>query len=214
SSRVPMIIHDPRQPGGGIRCQQLSANTDIMPTLLDFAGLPMPEGLDGVSLRPLLDAPKAPVRGAVSILNCWNMPPTQCLAVTDGTYKYIYYWYQSEGMVPTEELYKLAEDPGEMHNLAGCPDHADALARLRALYDEAVCHIRDTADQTKRYEDYAALFDRHTAWEDKQELYEAFFDKWVRWGNSWRGGEWFEAHDLTAYPEDRLLNYGKFPREL
>jgi arylsulfatase A-like enzyme len=214
SSRVPMIIHDPRQPGGGIRCQQLSANTDIMPTLLDFAGLPMPEGLDGVSLRPLLDAPKAPVRGAVSILNCWNMPPTQCLAVTDGTYKYIYYWYQSEGMVPTEELYKLAEDPGEMHNLAGCPDHADALARLRALYDEAVAHIRDTADQTKRYEDYATLFDRHTAWEDKAELYEAFFDKWVRWGNSWRGGEWFEAHDLTAYPEDRLLNYGKFPREL
>ena len=216
SSRVPMIIHDPRHPvsGKGIRCQQLSANIDIAPTLLDFAGLPIPDGLDGVSLRALLDAPQVPVRDTVSILNCWNMPPTQCLAVTDGTHKYIHYWYQGEGMVPTEELFHLIDDPSEMHNLADSHQHADPLNQMRALYDEAVAHIRDDALQTNRYEDYAILFDRHLPWTEKRELYKAFFDKWVCWSHSWRGGDWFEAHDLTAYPDDMVRNYGKFPREV
>lgn len=216
SSRVPMVVFDPRHPvsGQGVRCRQLTANVDIAPTLLDLAGLPIPEGLDGVSLLPLLDNPEQPVRDSVSLLNCWNMPPTQGLAVTDGRLKYIYYWYQGEGMVPTEELYDVLADPCELRNLATAPGHAADLQRMQQLYDCAVANIRDNAVRSRRYEDYGTLLDRHIPWEDKRDLYKAFFDKWVCWGHSWRGGEWFEAHDLSAYPKDMVLNFGRLPREL
>ncbi len=215
SSRVPMIIYDPRHPvsGRGVRSQQLSANVDIAPTLLDFAGAPIPDGLDGVSLRPLLDAPEEPVRDSVSLLNCWNMAPTQALAVTDGRLKYVFYWYQGEGMVPTEELFNVVEDPGEMRNLADAADSAEDLQRMRGLYDNAVAHIRENAVQANRYEDYGTLFDRTIRWADKAELYTRFFDKWMRYCTSWRGGSWFEAHDLSPYPEESLLSYGKLPRD-
>jgi arylsulfatase A-like enzyme len=214
STRVPMVIYDPRHPvsGKGLRCRQLSANIDIAPTLLDFAGASAPDGLDGVSLRPLLDRPEESVRESVSLLNCWNVAPTQGLTVTDGRLKYVHYWYQGEGMVPTEELFDLIGDPQEMRNLVDSPDGVADLARMRDLYDSAVAHIRDHAVQTNRYEDYGILFDRNIPWTDKADLYTRFFDRWVRYCHSWRGGPWFEAHDLSPYPEDSLLNYGKFPR--
>jgi len=55
STRTPMII---RWPGitkpGSANIDQLISGTDIMPTILEAAGVPVPEALDGSSFMPLL----------------------------------------------------------------------------------------------------------------------------------------------------------------
>ena len=210
-SRVPMIIHDPRHTSTGrrLRVQSVSANIDIAPTILELAGLSAPKHMDGVSLLPLLDQPGSSLHDAVSLLNTWNMPPTQSLAVTDGTYKYLYYWYQGEGMSPAEELYDLRDDPLEMRNLTKDAAHGDALARMRQHYDRAVAHIRENAIAGNHYEHYGVLFDRRIPWAEKRETYQAFFEKWLRIVPSWRGGKWFEDLDLSGYPEEVTYCFGR-----
>merc|ERR1712066_684943 len=51
--RVPFFI---RGPGikAGTQLDEMIANIDIAPTLLDLAGLPVPSIMDGMSLKPLL----------------------------------------------------------------------------------------------------------------------------------------------------------------
>src|SRR5690606_28945014 len=56
-ARVPFIIHDPRAKGNGKTSPRIVELLDIYPTLADLCGLPRPEGLDGVSLSPLLNNP-------------------------------------------------------------------------------------------------------------------------------------------------------------
>jgi arylsulfatase A len=47
--RVPLLIHRPGVWEGGSESDRFWYGPDLMPTLIDFAGLPIPRGLDGVS---------------------------------------------------------------------------------------------------------------------------------------------------------------------
>ncbi|RCL34329.1 MAG: N-acetylgalactosamine 6-sulfate sulfatase (GALNS) [Verrucomicrobia bacterium] len=61
--RVPFFIHWPRGGlTGGRDIDTLSAHIDVLPTLADLCGIPVPEGYepDGISLKPLLDGSEDP----------------------------------------------------------------------------------------------------------------------------------------------------------
>ena len=66
--RVPMIIYCPGITDNAEDCNQLVSSksvhaVDIMPTILDFAGVEMPSNLDGISLKPILEkSSKSPSR--------------------------------------------------------------------------------------------------------------------------------------------------------
>jgi uncharacterized sulfatase len=61
SLRVPFILAAPGLPEPGIAARGLVESLDLYPTLVDLAGLPTVPGLDGKSLRPLLDDPRQTV---------------------------------------------------------------------------------------------------------------------------------------------------------
>ena len=63
-SRAPLIIFDPRSEsaGKGKTCNALSGNIDMAPTILDMAGMQIPEQMDGASLVPLLQDPEMKVK--------------------------------------------------------------------------------------------------------------------------------------------------------
>ena len=65
--RAPLLISVPVKKTAGTRCDAPVEFVDVYPTLADVCGLPVPPGLDGVSLKPRLDDPAAPAtRVAIS----------------------------------------------------------------------------------------------------------------------------------------------------
>ncbi len=137
SSRVPFIIaNSPAAPKAarGAVVDHVVELRDIMPTLLDLAGLPIPDSVDGRSLAPI-------VRGESSeavreVLHGEHVYWGQNLHwLTDGHHKYI--WGSGEG---TEELFNLDADPQERHNLADDPAN---LGDLRAWRQRMVETLQD-----------------------------------------------------------------------
>ena len=73
-SRNPLIIRHPEGLGAGERINALCYNMDVVPTLLELAGVELPEGLEGQSLVPLLRGERESLRCCVtSGFNAWVM---------------------------------------------------------------------------------------------------------------------------------------------
>lgn len=84
---------------------------DLMPTLLDLAGAPIPPGLDGQSLVPILQGKSESVRDFVHGV-CLDRVPYRYL-ITD-RYKYIWFIQTQE-----EQLFDILDDPNDCHDLSG-----------------------------------------------------------------------------------------------
>jgi len=126
SARVPLILRGPHDCGirRGAVCDPLVELRDVMPTLLDCAGLPIPEGVEGRSLLPLARGEGGQVR---DILHGEHPILGQSVHwVTDGHEKYI--WFSGTGQ---EQLFNLDDDPQELHDLALQPASADRVAYWR-----------------------------------------------------------------------------------
>lgn len=123
SARVPFLIEAPEKCGlrRGSVVETPATLADIMPTLLNLVGIPVPDTVEGLSLWPLLRGERLPGREFVHIEHA---PYHQGL--TDGREKYI--WSPRDG---TEQLFDLRTDPDECRNLARRKSHATRLALWR-----------------------------------------------------------------------------------
>jgi len=130
SIRVPLIIYDPRlspAPGGRVIIEP-ALNLDLAPTLLEMAGVPVPEKMQGRSLVPLMRNPTRPFRTEVFCEHLWNHPQIpRTEALRTGGWKYIRYMDHPE----YEELYDLTDDPDESRNLASDPGQSSRLQNMR-----------------------------------------------------------------------------------
>ncbi len=121
SMRAPMIIAGPGIPSG--ESQALMYLHDIFPTLCDLAGLPVPQGLDGISQKPVLLGQQPTCRKSVYLAYREGQR-----AVRHGDWKLIRY-----PLINHNQLFHLQEDPDELHNLAGEPQHAERLEQMLGL---------------------------------------------------------------------------------
>jgi arylsulfatase A-like enzyme len=130
SIRVPLIICDQRGPaGGGAVLEEMVLNVDLAPTVLDLAGIEPPETMQGRSLLPLVRGEAAVRRSEIFTEHLWEHPRIpRTEAVRTESWKYIRYPQHPE----FEELYGLADDPGEERNLAGLPDFGSRLFEMRS----------------------------------------------------------------------------------
>ncbi|QEG43125.1 sulfatase family protein [Roseimaritima ulvae] len=163
SSRVPLMIYDPRSPLNGkqIRCDRLTGNIDFAPTILDLAGLPIPANMDGKSLTGLLQQADQGGHEQLSFINVFGPLPTHSLTCLTRQYKYTYWWYGDDTMDPAEELFDTLHDPLELENLANNPDHATTLDAMRKRYDQELAKWKQQAVDYNNYQRYGTLFDRH-----------------------------------------------------
>ncbi len=173
ASRVPLVIFDPRTPAArrGIRCDALTGNIDIAPTVLELAGVRPPADMDGQSLVPCLDDPEVSLHDELALMNVWGPHPVHSLAIVTTEYKYIYWPYAADGLIPTEELYDMQSDRLEMHNLVGQPRHAIALDGMRDRYDALVEAWRRRSVPFHGYARFGIIFDRKAAWDRKETAY-------------------------------------------
>jgi arylsulfatase A-like enzyme len=172
-SKSPLIIYDPRLPQeyAGTTCDAVTANVDMAATVLALAGVPAAGDIDGRNLVPLLTNPHEPVRQFLPLFNFWGIPSAQSMAVVTEDWKYIHWYYVGERMQPTDELFHLAQDRLEMHNLAGDPQHAARLNAMRELYDLQLRHIESHAVPGHDYKRYSTLFSRTIPWDQKARLF-------------------------------------------
>lgn len=133
---VPFIMRLPSGPSGVVIEPQVSL-LDLMPTLLDLAGCPAPDGVAGQSLVPLwTDEGQYEPVAAVSEM---HRPPWHRMAVRTATHKLI--WDNKNPDRP--ELYDLQSDPGETRNIA--PDHPVIVKQLQTHVDAHLQRVQATA---------------------------------------------------------------------
>ena len=127
----------------GQRSGGLCSNVDILPTMMDIAGIEKPANLPGESLLPQ-------VHGAYEqaahdcVFAEWHLPPIR-MARTK-SWKYVHYLDQGE------ELYDLENDPHECVNEIDNPKHADALADMRTRLEAHIVGINDPFNELNKHE--------------------------------------------------------------
>ncbi|MCD6291067.1 MAG: sulfatase-like hydrolase/transferase [Anaerolineae bacterium] len=119
---VPLIISWPGHFQAGLRSNALVELVDIVPTLLEITGLPIPNDMAGKSLLPILTGQAAPDHHHDFVLSEYRDTLARPYAsrgsmIFDGRYKLCVYHGHEVG-----ELYDLQEDPHEFHNLWDDPD--------------------------------------------------------------------------------------------
>ena len=132
SMRVPLLMYVPGLDEPGRVVEEIAANIDIAPTLLDIAGIDeMPAQFEGASLWPLARG-ETPDDWRSDLLYeyYWEfnypMTPTT-FALRTERFKLIQY----HGVWDLEELYDLANDPREMNNLIDDPAFLEVRVSLR-----------------------------------------------------------------------------------
>jgi len=120
-TRMTLIVRDPRRPRG-VRVPQIVQAIDVMPTILNVLGLPIPRSAQGRSLRRLLETGRDHGRSECAL--CVGMA-VRGLRTPDWKLLSI------EG-VP-RELYDVRRDPTEQHNVI--EDHPDVATRLEDRLD-------------------------------------------------------------------------------
>ena len=115
SARVPFLARPPQAmdyPRAVVTDRPVGLQ-DVMPTLLDAAGLPIPESVTGRSVLPLMRGEDAQWRDALHGELAGLYDPLDAMHyLVDGHAKYV--WYDQTG---EELLFDLDHDPQELHNL-------------------------------------------------------------------------------------------------
>jgi choline-sulfatase len=150
-TRVPLIIRWPKHFQGGRKVDALVEMVDIVPTLLDAAGIPIHSGVQGRSLMPLLTGQTTTHRDSVYMeyldANFAYQVPPMLTSVRTDKWKLTFCHQPKSG-----ELYDLQNDPGEFTNLWDDPHHKDAREMmLQTMVDRLI----ETTDP---------LPERHSSW--------------------------------------------------
>lgn len=131
SMRVPLLIAGPGL-SRGVSRDEMVANLDIAPTILDFAGLVAPGHFQGRSFRRLAEGPNESEewRSELVYEYFWEYTYPQTpttFAIRTDEFKYIQY----HGVWDIEELYNIQTDPTESINLIHDPAYADIVVTLK-----------------------------------------------------------------------------------
>jgi len=130
--KPPLIFAGPGIPKGETRA--LVYLLDIFPTVCDFVGTEVPSGLDGKSLKPIIEGKSSGVRDTLFLAYREVQR-----AVRDSRWKLIRY-----PQVNVTQLFDLQSDPDEMSNLADKPEHAQRIRPLMAEMERWQKSLGDT----------------------------------------------------------------------
>ena len=135
---VPLIVAwKGVTPAGRIDRQHLVSTLDVLPTLCDYAGVPPPPSMRGESLRGIIDNPSRPGHEFVAAEMAQGSAAgrTRSFMIRTDIFKYMIFPGVAEA-APTELLFNLETDPGELKNIAREPTSAAELDRHRQLLEQ------------------------------------------------------------------------------
>ena len=164
--RVPFIVRTPDMAadgrGGSINSSHVGL-LDVAPTLLDLAGVDVPELLDGASVMPLVGADADSERTVVGeYLGEGAVAPI--FMIRRGPWKFV--WSQPDGA----QLFDVDADPHELRNLVGDQEHLDIVADFTSEVlqrwdaDQILSDVR-ASQEARATVDRAMRQGRFSAWD-------------------------------------------------
>lgn len=136
--RVPCIVRHPGKLPPGVVLRHQASHLDLMPTLLDLAGLAIPDQCLGRSLAPVLRDPEAPFQPRIAFSEAQTNPRTDLKSARLPDRKLVH-----DRLADTYQAFDLAADPLEKHPLEPLPDS------LRQPLGQWNTHMQAAQDQNK-----------------------------------------------------------------
>ena len=143
SLRMPFIIRYPKEIKPGTVNDDIMLNVDFAPTFLDYAGIDIPEQMQGTSFRPLLNSQTPEDWQTSMYYRYWMHLAHHYVSAHYGVrtlrYKLIYYYGDAlgqpgavdESKEPEWELFDLEKDPYEMNSVYNDPEYAGVVKELK-----------------------------------------------------------------------------------
>ena len=142
SLRVPLVVYDPRLPKAkqGRVLSQIALNSDVGSTLIEIAGLPVPEAHTGRSFAPLMRSDETSIWRKDFLCEFLAVPGSipRWEGVRGEFMTYARYFVNGPEKPPYEFLFDLKNDPKQLTNLAGGKIDHPLLKRMRNRCDELV----------------------------------------------------------------------------
>ena len=130
SLRTPLLVRWPGISKPGTVAKEIVSNLDFAQTLLDIAGAPIPDDMQGRSLKPILTGNTDRSWRTAHYYHYYCYPEYHAVRRHDGIrtdrYKLIHYYDLQEW-----ELFDLKNDPHEMRSLHFSEAHAEVLKNLK-----------------------------------------------------------------------------------
>lgn len=164
SARVPLIVRFPDGCYAGEIRQEPVNLIDLPPTFLDVAQVPDHDRLemDGRSLIGLLDGTDADGWETFSENHADSMVQAPCFMLRRGDYKYVYIHGYAD------QLFDLAEDPGEWVNLVNDPAYTEVTREMRerilSVFDPDEIKARVDESIRRRRVIHRAMVSNGTSW--------------------------------------------------
>jgi arylsulfatase A-like enzyme/ankyrin repeat protein len=134
---VPLMIYAPGLLPQGKRIKAPVRSVDVFPTLCELLGIPVPDGLEGKSLLPLVRGEPTATPAILSehredpLARRMGQGSGKMVAVRSGNWKLVLNVLGSQMLdKPRVELYDLAADPGETHDVAAA--HPEVVREFEA----------------------------------------------------------------------------------
>jgi arylsulfatase A-like enzyme len=144
SLRVPLIVYDPRLPNTqrGEVIPEMALNSDLASTMIELAGLPIPQAHTGRSLSPLIRGKQ--VTDWRKDFLCEFLAVPQTIPLWEGVHgenaTYARYFVDGPNEPPYEFLHDLKKDPQQITNLASENGAKPLLKRMRNRCDQLVAN--------------------------------------------------------------------------
>ena len=129
SMRTPLLLRYPATVSAGQQIEQLVQNLDLAPTLLDFAGAPVPAGMQGLSLKKLVTGNQQATWRSGVYYHYYQYPGWHLVnphyGIRSATHKLIHFYTKDHW-----ELYDLEQDPQELYNRYNNPVYVQVRTQL------------------------------------------------------------------------------------
>jgi arylsulfatase A-like enzyme len=150
SFRTPLLIRYPKEIEPGTKIDKLVQNLDFAPTFLDYAGIEIPEEMQGESFRKLIAGETNEWRDAV-YYTYYEYPSVHMVkrhyGVATDRYKLMHFYYD----IDEWEMYDLETDPMEMKNVYDNPEYADVLEMLHKKLEELREYYGDSDELNDKF---------------------------------------------------------------
>jgi arylsulfatase A-like enzyme len=144
SFRMPFLMRYPAKLKKGQIDKHLISNVDFAPMLLDFAGIQVPEDVQGHSFKDVIEGKEVKWQDKV-YFHYYEWPfwhhAQPHYGMRTKKYKIAHFYYN----IDVWELYDLENDPKELQNLINNPEYAETAAKLKEELKQLRINVGDTA---------------------------------------------------------------------